>query len=130
MTSAVLNIEEFKFVSRGIGQNWLPCFLCGHQPKFKCQADCSFFVDATLVHILNADEKTAIHPIMSWFHAQDILAGKLDYRSFEPNRVQVKLGACGEHEPNLLLLSMLCVMNDNKITKAILNSVIPTRKRP
>jgi hypothetical protein len=125
---------EFKYLPRGIGSNWLPCFICGHKRVERCQADMAAFVDASLIHIypefVKDDEGKRVveHPIMRFFFENDIVA-KLDYREHEPNRVQVKLGACGEHVPNLELLCYL-TMNDGKITAARLARVIPGRKLP
>lgn len=127
--------ERFKFSGRGLGQNWFPCFICGHKPMHKCQADQAFFVDSALVTvssvITDGDGKPLVyHPLVDWFHDQDVLLGKLDYRDFEPHHVQVKLGACGEHEPNLELLGLLCRQDDNHISQRTLARVIPQRRRP
>lgn len=46
----------------------------------------------------------------------------LDYREYEPDRVQVKIGACDKHLPNLKLLDKLCkdgVIKQEMITAAI-----------
>lgn len=123
-------IAEYLFKPRGVGNNWLPCFICGHKPQEKCQADMSSFIDSSLIVRLTVGEKTIIsHPITRLFFEMDLLVGKLDYREYEPNRVQLKLGACGEHEPNLHLLEALCY-SDGKINEERLRLCIPKRKRP
>lgn len=116
------------FRSRGVGNNWLPCFICGHLPKYKCQADMAGFVDASLVKHAGDEH---FHPIQDLFHQADLLVGKVDFRSYEPGRVQVKIGACGEHEPNLRLLDwMVQHAEDSMMTEAMLGLCIPGRKRP
>jgi hypothetical protein len=42
------------------------------------------------------------------------LHAKLDFRPYEPNWVQVKVGACDKHLPNLKKLTELC-SKDNQI---------------
>ena len=52
------------------------------------------------------------------------LHAKLDFRPSEPNWVQVKVGACDKHLPNLEKLTRLC-SEDGKINSAkIVQSLI------
>ncbi len=124
-------LAEFVFRPRGVGNNWTPCFICGHKPQQKCQYDMAAFVDPNLItkfQALSTVDPIIDHPITTFFHENDIYA-ELDYRQHEPNRVQLKLGACGEHVPNLRLLEALCY-GDGKITQFRLTMCIPERKRP
>ncbi len=130
-------MDEYTFRPRGLGLNWLPCFISGHQPKHKCQADMAFFIDPDQIDVSsvlkdpeNPDKPFVHHPIMDLFHEVGLLVGKLDYRPSEPHWVQLKLGASGPYVPNLQLLGCLARENGNKITKAILESVIPGRLIP
>lgn len=121
---------EFMFKPRGVGNNWYPCFICGHKPQQKCQYDMASFIDTSQGHVVTlTDPPLYTHPITDLFWENDIHVGELDYRASEPNRVQLKLGACGEHKPNLELLGALCY-DDGKITEARLRLCIPERKRP
>lgn len=120
---------KFSFSSRGTGQNWLPCFICGHKPVHKCQADLAAYVDPSLVK--HVGEKH-FHEVGELFHEVGLLIGEVDFRAHEPHYVQVKLGACGEHEPNLMLLDWQLQMGPNKgfLTRAMLECCIPGRKIP
>lgn len=121
--------QAWLFKPRGIGNNWIPCFICGHKPQEKCQADMASFVDHNLVSAVTVGDRVfPNHPITKVFWENDLHA-ELDYRQHEPNRVQLKLGACGEHEPSLRLLEALCY-GDGKLTEARLRLCIPGRKRP
>lgn len=116
---------EIRFRPRGLGNNWHPCFICGHKPLHACQFDMAGFVDPDLVrHVGDA----TFHPLSKLCHEVGVL-GVLDYRASEPRRVQFKFGACGEHKPNLSLLEHM-TYEDGKITKARLEACIPGRKTP
>lgn len=118
--------ERHLFRSRGVGNNWYPCFICGHKPLNGCQHDLAGFVDAKQVNELAISVHS--HPILSMaFHA-GVLAN-LDYRASEPHRVQVKFGACGEHLPNLELLGEM-VARTECVSNSMLLKCIPGRKRP
>lgn len=125
-----LDTASFMFRSRGLGLNRYPCFLCGHIPNWQYQADMAAFIAPDLVRVLQfPDEKPIVsHPILDFFSDLDILAN-LDFRTHEPNRVQLKLGACAGHKPNLELLGYLTDGN-SQITKKIVDRVIPGRKVP
>lgn len=111
------------FNPRGIGSNHLPCFVCGHVPVHGVQADLAGFVDPSLV------TPTLIsHPLLDLVTGEGLLA-HLDYRPSEPSHVQLKFGACGEHEPNLQLLLALSARNKS-ISAEILRLCTPGRKRP
>ena len=124
------NSEEFVFSPRGVGNNWYACFICGHKPQQKCQYDMAAFIDSSLITKVTIGDTTIVdHPLRTLFWENDLLIGEIDYREYEPNRVQLKIGACGEHKPNLELLAALCY-GDGRLTEARLRLCIPERKRP
>lgn len=131
MSTITVAAPKFKFRSRGLGNNWLPCFLCGHKPQQKCQNDTAFFVDAALVKSIELDLAKPIHmhPVMDLFFEVGLLATLVTSRMAE-GRVQVKLGACGEHVPNLELITALTTANGDQLTEQILRMSIPGRKIP
>jgi len=45
---------------------------------------------------------------------------RLDYRDFEPTRIQVKIGACDEHRKCLIKLHELTVSSDGIITPSMI----------
>ena len=51
----------------------------------------------------------------------------LDYRESQPNWIQVKVGACPEHEPNLRLLFEL-TRYTHMISLDVLNLVMPRKE--
>lgn len=74
------------FRSRGIGLDWTPgCFICGG--KKRLLNNIAAFVQ----------NKEAGKRVVGMFSQ----GAWLDYRDFEPDRVQVKIGACNTHLPNL-----------------------------
>lgn len=89
---------ELTMRSRGVGLNWYPCFVCGHGGGhgYPAQADMASFVK---------DRETG-QAIVNLFDRVGFKAF-LDERRASESRFQVKMGACGEHEPNLNLLMML-----------------------
>lgn len=119
----------FRFRPRGLGNNWLPCFICGHKPQSVCQTDMAAFVDPSLVRSLTLGDMTYHrHPVTDLLERERFLA-TLDFRSHTPNRVQVKLGACGEHGPNL---ELLCYLTDGEgtIDAKMLARCLPARRLP
>lgn len=78
------------FGPRGQGSNWLPCMVCGPDaPDAKdLRSDMASFVSSREKGLL----------AVAWF-ADAGLYAHLDYRDFEPNWVQVKVGACPAHVP-------------------------------
>jgi|SRR5579863_4592943 len=82
---------------RGIGNNWIPCFVCGKEGDGgKCQNDMAAYVRG----------KEQGEKVVGLFASVGLRA-KLDFRPLEPDYVQVKIGACKDHEPNLTLLYIL-----------------------
>src|SRR3989344_4039782 len=80
------------FRSRGIGLETTPgCFVCGGDKRLYNNI-------AAFVQCKEAGERAiAMFP----------QAARLDYRDFEPDRIQVKIGACDVHLPNLQKLDEL-----------------------
>lgn len=127
MSTTDTGTTEFIYRPRGMGMNWLPCFICGHNRLGRAQADMAAFVDPELAQVFESMDAVS-HPIMELFNECRVHA-KLDYRKSEPHHLQVKLGACGEHEPNLMLLFEL-THQLGKITPTKLKACIPGRKLP
>jgi hypothetical protein len=81
----------------------LPCFICNppqvnisgllKTPEPDLKMDMAAFVDS----------KESGERVVDMFRKAGLVA-KLDFRKFEPNWVQVKVGACEKHEPNLKVL--------------------------
>ena len=87
------------FSSRGIGLDSCPgCFVC-NKPK---RTD-----DPTKSDLLNnisafVSSKADGEEIIRWFRGT---GARLDWREWEPNWIQVKIGACDKHLPQLKWLS-------------------------
>ncbi|MEX2209807.1 MAG: hypothetical protein WD603_00175 [Patescibacteria group bacterium] len=76
--------EHFRV--RGIGRDRTPgCFVCGGEEEL-------YHNIAAFVQCKASGER-----VVAMFET----GVRLDYRDFEPNRVQVKVGACDTHRPNL-----------------------------
>jgi len=81
------------FNSRGIGIDTTPgCFCCGGEKKY--YNNIAAFVES----------KQAGERIVEFFGG---FGAWLDYREYEPDWIQVKIGACDEHLPNLKKLAEL-----------------------
>src|SRR3989338_9492502 len=88
------------FTSRGLGlENTPGCFVCGG--KSGLHNNIAAFVRT----------KAAGERVVTMFE----MGARLDYRDFEPDRIQVKVGACGAHFPNLAQLDRL--VEDGIVTK-------------
>lgn len=82
------------FHARGIGTDITPgCFVCGGDKGYYSNI-------AAFVQCKEAGER-----VVKLFAR----GARLDYRDFEPDRVQVKVGACEKHKPNLEALCSLVV---------------------
>ena len=92
--------DGVRFSPRGIGSDHTPgCFCCGGDPGL--YSNISGFVGSK-----EDGEKVA---------AMFEHGARLDYRDYEPNWIQVKIGACKEHLPNLEKLCSLTAC-ENVIT--------------
>jgi hypothetical protein len=96
---------------RGIGVGYAPCFVCGVD-GLTCPHDLAAFVD----------DKAAGERVVALFRAEGGYA-VLDYRDFEPNWVQVKVGACVAHVPQLERLyastADVCAITDTLLRKLL-----------
>jgi len=105
---AVEEEKVYAFTPRGIGSNWIPCFICGHKPLSSggLQADMAAFVhsgDVMAIDMGADKEPIRSHPIEEWCRILGLTC-QMDTRRADEARFQIKFGACGEHEPNLRLL--------------------------
>lgn len=97
------------FRSRGIGLDDCTCFVCGTHDR-DGQGHIVLNNIAAFVQCKEAGERVvALFP----------QGARLDYRDFEPDRVQVKIGACDSHLVNLQKLDELT--RDGVITHARIN---------
>jgi len=132
-----------KFQPRGIGLNWIACFVC-----YEIKDGYSDLIDGkpggeVVKSIFTADRKYyrggygSVQADMSSF-VTDRAAGKrvvemfamhessayLDFRLHEPNYVQVKIGACERHLPNLRHLQQLTQEANHTISPSIIRSAL------
>ncbi len=119
-----------RFCPRGIGRNWLRCFICGgpEGPALKedgvrfeigvggCQADIASYVEGRAGGL-----RVQAMFVEAGLHAF------LDYRPNEPGYVQLKLGACKEHLPNLERLGRLTSQCGGWITPEIILAAVTAR---
>jgi len=99
---------------RGIGSNWLACFMCGwNNTSGECLPDMSMYVD----------NKISGATIVSWFEKLELKA-ELDFRIYEPNYVQVKIGACVKHLVFLKLLQARIHQAGDLISPDIIKEVV------
>lgn len=109
-----VNSPPVDFSPRPIGINWLACFACGaNESGASTQPDMSAFVS----------DKEAGERVVDMFAAQGSGA-TLDYRPCEPGYVQVKVGACEQHVPNLEVLQGAAIEAGLKITPAIITAAL------
>lgn len=85
------------FRSRGIGLDMVDCFVCGTRDRDGSGRNYLHNI-AAFVRCKEAGER-----VIAMFSC----GAYLDYRDFEPDRVQVKIGACDFHLGNLKKLNQL-----------------------
>lgn len=97
------------FASRGIGLDTTPgCFVCGGSTALRNNI-------AAFVQGKDAGERIA----------RMLQQGvRVDFRTHEPDRVQVKIGACNQHRPNLERLHTLTHEHEGVITSEIIQTAI------
>ncbi|MBI2050381.1 MAG: hypothetical protein HYT31_01070 [Parcubacteria group bacterium] len=85
------------FRSRGMGLDNCSCFVCGTHDR---DGKGHYMLNniAAFVRCKEAGERVV---------AMFARGARLDYREHEPDYVQVKVGACDAHQPNLILLNAL-----------------------
>lgn len=86
-------VDAESFRSRGTGMDSTPgCFVCGGDSGLRTNI-------AAFVSCREAGER-----VVAMFEH----GARLDFRAFEPHWVQVKIGACTDHEPLLRELDEIC----------------------
>jgi len=96
------------FLSRGIGTDTTPgCFVCGGETKPWGYSNIAAFVNS----------KEAGEQCVAMFGGK---GAWLDYRGHEPSWIQVKVGACDAHLPNLKVLEREAIKNNNTLNEAII----------
>jgi hypothetical protein len=100
------DMAEENYHPRGLGTNWHSCYICNQGGGRFVQTDMAAFVDdrESGERIVEMYKTLGLHPV-------------LDYRENQPSHVQVKVGACEKHLPNLEKLMELC-STDKKINSA------------
>ena len=92
------------FHSRGIGMDsGLRCFVCMSKPT-------QHFLDNIAAFVTTGDAGQRIVAMFDSFRG----GARLDFRESSPDHVQVKIGACPRHRPNLENLQTAC--EDGRIT--------------
>lgn len=88
--------EHLKFASRGIGLDELDCcFVCGEKEREPGSGNMFHNIAAFVASRDDGDKLTA------WFWPG---SARVDYREYEPHRIQLKIGACTRHLPHLRYL--------------------------
>ena len=88
--------RSLKFNPRGIGLDICQCcFVCG---AMKRAPDTNSYLNNISAFVASKEEGTEI---VNWFGR----GANLDFRENEPNWIQVKVGACNDHMPNLKKLN-------------------------
>lgn len=116
---------KFKYAPRGLGSNWLKCFVCGSvnggelEPdgahyRGVCQADMAAYVE-------NEVQGKAVVDLFQQF----AFAAWLDFRPNENKGTQVKIGACETHLEQLRLIERMAYEN-NGIDSIVLETVRAT----
>jgi len=98
------------FSPRGIGMDRVPaCFVCGRDQSHNYSHNIAAFVQC----------KEAGERLVVLFEGR----ARLDYRDFEPDRIQLKIGVCDTHEKHLEELDKRTSIL-RRIDKDILSSII------
>lgn len=88
--------DSIPFRSRGIGLDSVPrCFVCGSEKRTIDNHHANQYMNNIAAFV---DTKDDGEKVVSLFQAD---SAKLDYREYEKNWIQVKIGACDEHKGNL-----------------------------
>ena len=109
-------IDFIKFKSRGVGMDVIgKCFVCGCRTPGVTPNIAAF-----------VDSKEDGEVVVSFFREG---SARLDYRDFEPNWIQVKIGACEKHEPCLEELTALTRHGTIRERDILLASLIPPKEK-
>ena len=96
------------FAPRGIGLDECPgCFVCG---TTKRNEEANMYLNNIAAFVKT---KESGEQILSWFDK----GARLDYREYEPNWIQLKIGACDKHLPSLNYLCNITSNNHKRIRK-------------
>lgn len=110
------NDGEF-FRARGLGMDSSPgCFVCGGE-KTRWQPKNKYHMQMLDNVAGFAQCKNAGARIVEMFEGKGCW---MDYREFEPDRIQVKIGVCKKHVENLKTLVRLTEEHDQTITKEMI----------
>ena len=103
------------FKSRGTGLDHIKkCFVCG----------CKTSLIPNISAFVNSKEDGEV--VVSFFREE---SARLDYRDFEPNWIQVKIGACEKHELCLEELTTLTRHGTIRERDVLLACLIPGQER-
>jgi len=84
--------QHLAFNPRGIGLDVCPgCFVCGTYSREQGVTGCLHNIAAFI------DSKECGEELVTWFGGR----ARLDFRPNEPSWIQLKVGACSQHLPNL-----------------------------
>lgn len=98
-----------RFESRGIGRETTPgCFVCGGSSALRNNI-------AAFVRSKKAGERVV---------AMFAQGARLDYQEYEPKWIQVKVGACNLHLPNLKRLHVLTLQQNDIIDSETIQTAI------
>ena len=114
--------EHLKFSSRGIGLDLCPgCFVCAGARR-NAEAPNKFLNNISAFVSSREDGDK----LVDWFGGR----ARLAYRGYEPNRIQLKVGACDAHLDNLRALNKAAIKQDVIRKKDIEEAVRMTSRRP
>lgn len=105
------------FRSRGIGLDLCPCFVCG--TKYRDEEN-QYIYNHNIAAYVQC--KAAGERVVAMFPQ----GARLDYREYEPDYVQVKVGACDKHLANLKVLNFQ--VRKGVITEEMLNISVPVTR--
>lgn len=87
---------ELNYRPRGIGSNWIKCFVCGVARGLLCEDGVYYSGMCQPDMAAHVGSKENGERVVALFRAYGLHVA-LDYRESEPNWVQVKAGACDKH---------------------------------
>lgn len=111
-----------KFKPRGIGQSWINCFVCADSDPAPVEQDDVFKLPLRADMAAFVEDKKSGERTVAMFALEGANA-TLDFRPSEPHWVQVKVGACEEHEDNLRNLYDLTA-EELRITPGIIRAAM------
>ena len=109
--------ENYYLSSGGLGRNWNPCYICNKGGKpFSQTTNMVAFVDDKKAgkRIVKMYERFGLHAVLNEYSIKEL----------NVFRVQVEIGVCKEHLPNLEKLMDLCDQNNRIDPAKIVKSLI------